>query len=156
MSTTVTPALLTAEDLSEIVALSWSTLTSLVADPVPVPAEQHGDAADRVTASIAIGGAWVGTVVLGCPRSLATLAAAGMFDVAVTDLDERDVLDAMGEIANVVGGSVKGVVSSLGDCTLSLPIVSVGAQVVPGSHAVVRVSFACAGTPWSCDVRTHE
>ena len=59
-----------------------------------------------------------------------------------------DIGDAFGEIANMLGGSVKALVD--GPCSLSLPTVIGGTQytlTVPGSTVLNESWFASAGHP---------
>lgn len=140
------------ELIVELVGLAWQTFLGV--DPVPFDgvALEH----DLVAASIGIGGPWQATVILTCSRAAAANAAMAALGMSAEELEDADVRDILGELANVVGGNLKGVVS--GDeqgWVLSLPVVSDGAQTVPGSRELVRVGFVCDGEPLVCEIREH-
>ena len=68
-------------------------------------------------ASVAIEGAFDGQLVVRCTEVTARRLAADMFDDDPDELPHADVADALGEVANQVGGVVKTLVpapSSLG------------------------------------------
>lgn len=58
-------------------------------------------------ASVAIEGAWNGSVVVCCSRELAQRVAATMFHCDTDELREALWSDALGEIANIIGGNIK-------------------------------------------------
>jgi chemotaxis protein CheX len=96
-------------------------------------------------AQVRLTGGWSGLVRVGCEESTAAAMTAGM--LAADELSSQDVHDALGEVANVVGGNVKG--SLPGHTALGLPQVLTGpARVPPGGAAPVgRCVVECAGAP---------
>ncbi len=74
----------------------------------PIKSFEHS-----ITAMIGLAGTYDGTVSLHTPMNLAMDFTAGMLGMAVTELDD-DVLDALGEISNMVAGSVKDYLSRSG------------------------------------------
>jgi chemotaxis protein CheX len=60
-------------------------------------------------ATVRIEGAWNGSLVVCCSRSLAQRVAATMFQCDTEELREALWSDALGEIANIIGGNVKAV-----------------------------------------------
>jgi chemotaxis protein CheX len=107
-------------------------------------------AGDRtLTASVEVSGAWEGTTTLQCPATLASRVAAVMFGVQVGAARPDQVQDALGELANVVGGNVKALLPE--PCRLSLPTVVEGVgystRVAGRAEVVARVSLSCAGEP---------
>ncbi len=96
---------------------------------VPLPG---GPPDDAVSAWVEVTGPWTGTVVLTCSRSTAAeLSRCLLEEHAPPVLDEQDVEDALGELANVVGGNVKAVLP--GPSALGLP--RVGVAPAPGRPA---------------------
>ena len=101
-----------------------------------------------MAAAVSISGAFDGTVVLECSAELArrvTVLAYGMPDDAVQGTQIRDVL---GEIANMAGGNIKGLLPE--PSSLSLPTVTDGGRerLAGGDLGVLsRVAFECAGEP---------
>jgi len=95
---------------------------------------------------VKISGAWAGSVMIGCSEGLAKHAAGTMFDMPPEDTTPSDVADAVGELANVLGGNVKGLVPA--PSALSLPIVSAHRGEDP-PHAIAsrEMWFHCRGEP---------
>jgi chemotaxis protein CheX len=78
----------------------------------------------EVVASVSVTGAWDGHVVVRFSRQAAVDIAAALLDLDTDDVDTADIVDAAGELANVVGGNVKSLLPQPG--LLSLPHVVVG------------------------------
>lgn len=132
------------DDIQDVARTIWATLFEL-------PLED-GDGAQlgpesTVTSCVQINGAWHGAVVLQCPLTLARTLTAAMFQAdTAPQLDE--VHDALGELANMLGGNVKALLP--GPSRISLPAVAVGSDYhmsVVGTNAVTSVSFTCDGYP---------
>ena len=101
---------------------------------------------EHIRASIKISGDWNATLDVLAPQALADHIASVMFDTDAADLDPAEVLDAFGEVSNIVGGNVKGVFD--GECTLSLPCVGAGAASdVRGLDLNLAVALQCEGRP---------
>ncbi|MFN8706967.1 MAG: chemotaxis protein CheX, partial [Planctomyces sp.] len=79
------------------------------------------DEPDAVSAVIRISGDWNSLVQVLAPRSTAKVIASTMFSMTEDELTEAEIADAVGEIVNMVGGNLKGIVQ--GDSSLSLPCV---------------------------------
>jgi chemotaxis protein CheX len=76
---------------------------------------------DSFQAAIRINGDWKAELRVIASRGLAESIAQSMFAAEPSELSEEEVLDALGEIANVIGGNVKGIIDQ--ECSLSLPCV---------------------------------
>lgn len=79
--------------------------------------EQRSDQEPVLCASVTIEGEFDGQLVVRCTEVTARRLAAAMFHEDPDDLPHADVADALGEVANQVGGVVKTLVpapSSLG------------------------------------------
>ena len=86
----------------------------------PVPHDQ------LITASISLTGTWKGAVLLECGQKEAFKFTTQMIGIDMpTELND-DVRDAIGELANMVGGNLKSVLP--GGVGLSLPTVVWGAD----------------------------
>ena len=110
-------------DLTEITIDVWSSfLGERPAHVSDVPAFTGV----RVTGCVHISGTWQGSVLLSGGLSLAQQAAAGMFGATVEALSDAEVSDAFGELTNMVGGNVKGLLE--GTNVLSIPVVTCGAD----------------------------
>lgn len=135
---------LTDDDIYQLVQEIWSSFLQL--DVQPCPPGPGGD--ESLSALIHIHGSWEGSVVIHASNALATRIAAAMFATPPDDLSADDTNDALGEVVNMLGGSVKSLVD--GPASLSLPTVIGGAQYtlsVPGSSDLNEVWFTTADQP---------
>jgi CheY-specific phosphatase CheX len=101
-----------------------------------------------LTGCVQITGDWAGAVTLRCPTSLARSFASIMFDCDPDSLGSDEVFDALGELTNMTGGTVKGLVN--GTCQLGIPAVAEGreyALVIPRGRRVVTLGFEHEGEP---------
>ena len=80
-----------------------------------------------------------------------------MFGASEDAVSEEEVQDALGEVANMTGGSVKNTLT--GRSELSLPAVTEGTDytvTVPGSKLVSQVNFECEGEPLEVSILEKE
>ena len=85
---------------------------------------------ETITSMVGLAGSYSGILAIHCPKNLALKIASSMLGMEVSDIDD-DVNDAMGEIANMVGGDVKHIFSPKGsDINLSIPTVIYGSDYV--------------------------
>src|SRR5581483_2874503 len=88
-----------------------------------------------VVASISVTGSWDGHVVVRASEPAAVAIAAAMLALDLDDVTDADLLDAAGELVNVVGGNVKSRLPQ--PCLLSLPLTSRSGQVrYPGTREI--------------------
>lgn len=126
---TLTAPVLAPEDLAAIATDVWAAFLSAEGVHALLEGPPGPTYDDTVHATVAVTGAWVGRIALTLPPEAADLAAATM--LGVTDAEAADVADAVGELANMVGGNVKSLVPA--PSTLGLP--SVGRGPVPTHSA---------------------
>ncbi len=87
---------------------------------------EPADACDGVEALVGIGGSWTGTGRICCSSKFACTMAGALLMTTCEALDE-EVLDAVGELANIVIGNIKtGLEEQLGPLGLSIPTVIFG------------------------------
>lgn len=137
----------THTDLSQIVEGIWSSVLGMEIQSLPA-APDAAHPASMLAACIQISGAWVGSVTLHCSSEVARQAAAVMFDMAEDSLSPGEIQDSLGELVNMVGGSVKSLLPET--CILSLPAVVEGTDFslcVPGASPIHQATFACHGQP---------
>ncbi len=134
----------------EVIALTeqlWVSTLGMSPQRVDdLPDRESRDRTRTLDAIVNISGDWQGTVVLQCPRSLGARAAQIMFDLGHAPASLEEVQDALGELINITGGTIKGLMP--GSCQLSLPSVIEGADYsirVPGTRAVTRLVFEWLG-----------
>jgi chemotaxis protein CheX len=77
-----------------------------------------------VVSAVQIVGQWQGAVQLDIDMGLARRTCANLTGVDPAELSQDDVRDTAGELANMVGGSVKALVAN--SSRLSLPTVTIG------------------------------
>jgi len=78
------------------------------------------------TSMVGLAGKLCGILTFACSAKSATLMATKMLGVAA-DEGSREVLDALGEICNMVAGNFKNKIAGLADgCLLSVPTVVTG------------------------------
>jgi len=136
---------LTDSDLRDLVESVWVlTLGFDVLDPagsIPPPPD------DTLCGCVHVSGAWNGLVSVRVSETLARNVAATMFEMSADALSVEELHDALGEIANMTGGSVKALLP--GPSHLSLPSVVSGHQFAfnsPGGVVVKELSFQCHGS----------
>lgn len=138
----------TERDVADLVGLIWSTTLELEIEAVD-RANRDAWPLPAVEAQVHITGTWRGTVVLHASERLAARIAQRLFRLGDLSPSVEDVQDAFGEIANITGGNIKGLIS-VADAHLSLPGVVQGMDYsmrVPGSREVGRTEFLCEGEP---------
>jgi chemotaxis protein CheX len=131
-------------DVCKITESVWSTTFGFAIEALPeVPPDREEPV---LTAFVLLAGGWDGALMIQCPATLARRCASQMFDSPMDAVTESDVNDALGELANMIGGNLKSLIP--GSCTLSLPAVVDGRDHgvrVPGSHPLMRLAFASEG-----------
>ena len=127
---------------------AWTALVGEDEILMPLPGELPGNV---LSSWVDVVGPWTGTVVLTTGRETAAeLTRALLGEHAPAELDEEDIADAFGEIANVVGGNVKAALP--GPSALSLPDVG-EAPAVRNPADLCRVDVLWRGEPLSISVQ---
>jgi len=88
----------------------------------------HGQLQDSITGMIGLAGTHKGVLAVHFPYTVAMAITSSFLMMDVEEINE-DVHDAVGEIANMLGGNVKTILSEKGrDINLSLPSTIAGSQ----------------------------
>ncbi len=106
----------------------------------------QGDRLHEVSGIIGLSGTAVGTVVLSLSREVALKVAAALLLVEPDDITS-DVIDAVGELTNIVAGAAKGELDQF-QLSISLPTVVMGRDHqmrFPSNVTPICVPFT---TPW--------
>ena len=111
--------------------LSWS-LKRMPLTQWPQPHPKH-----EISGIVGLSGQAVGTVVLSLERDVALSATEAMLGIRPDQMDE-DVVDAIGELANMIAGSAKTQLEQFA-MSISLP------NVIVGKHHMIR--FPSTATP---------
>jgi CheY-specific phosphatase CheX len=133
-----------ATQIHKVTQQVWSTVLGMRIEPVP----KGGAMTERfVSGKVRISGAWEGAVTVFCSAKLARAAASAMFALGPAEASSEEVSDAVGELANMVGGNIKTLIK--GDCRLSLPAVVQGVDYLAlagaAPEALHELWFACEG-----------
>jgi chemotaxis protein CheX len=140
----VIPDLIDETTVLSIVEEAWISLVGEDEVLVPVPEELP---AEVLSSWVDVVGPWTGSVVLTTGvQTAAELTRALLGSYAPELLEHEDVIDAFGEIANVVGGNVKAALP--GSSALSLPEVG-EPPAIRNPADVVRVDVLWRGQPVS-------
>ena len=129
------------DDVCIIAQDVWASFLSVQLEQVAV--DDAGLAGrPSVVGAVRVTDAWFGAVVLELTPNLAKQVAATMFGSEPDEVTDAEVVDALGELTNMIGGNVKSLLPA--PSQLSLPMVShsVWPTTVPGSVPVCRVAFA--------------
>lgn len=132
------------EAIEQVTQGVWADFLGHPLLPGPAPA----GAEPVIQAAIGIHGAWEGAVEVRLSPALARLAAAEMCGAPAETLADEQVRDAVGEVANMIGGNLKGLVPA--PARLGLPHVAEVAGDGPDAGArrlLASAHFECVGEP---------
>ena len=104
---------------------------------------------DRLTSTVHLAGEWNGAVMLECDRGQACRFAGRFLSTDTPDTANDVVRDVFGELANMIGGNLKCVLTR--GIRLSMPSVVDGSSQtvrVCGSEIRERIAFSCAEGPF--------
>jgi chemotaxis protein CheX len=136
------------DSIVEITKGVFSTMVMMDVVGEPPLAEPVINFHETLTSMVGLAGSYSGILAIHCPKNLALLITSNMLGMEVTEIDE-DVNDAMGEIANMVGGDVKHIFSPKGgDINLSIPTVIYGSDYMLESMSSIEslvMPFECRG-----------
>lgn len=138
------------EDLTGLTAGVWEAFLGLSCEEGP-----PGDVAHGIswTSSVSVSGGWNGSIALAFPAHLAAAVAGAMFGMGPDEVTDEEVGDAIGELANIIGGNIKGMVDE--PCQLSLPVVAFGGNLrvrTPGTTLLSDVTLVSEGESFSVTV----
>ncbi len=124
----------------DVVGPTWTGTLNLALEE----AEVSPTLKPELSAFVQIMGDWQGLVVVGVSQALARQATGSMFDLPPDAVEPEMVRDAMGEMANVLGGAIKAGI--VGTKSLSLPTVVQGED-----HSVYVPDMSLASVrAWRC------
>jgi chemotaxis protein CheX len=142
----------TDEDLRQITEQLWESYLDPDGGRPLMVGSAVADGMD-ISAAVSVTGAWNGHVVLECSAAASRDAAAAMLGIGADEVAESDIADALGEMANVIGGGVKSLLP--GECALSLPhvVTAVGhRRVWPAVTEVCRLHGSWGDEPVTVSV----
>jgi len=133
---------------TDLLAIAGDMWASYLGDE-PLPSIP-GFVAPEVNATVSIVGGWSGVVVVGASELGAGLVGSALLQVPVDELTSTDVDDALGELANIIGGNVKSTLP--GPSSLSLPVVSRGAVRVDRAVLLAEAALEWYGENFEISV----
>lgn len=134
-------------DVEQVITEVWAP--SLEIDLAPVPAATAPVA--HSTVLVATGG-WQGMVVVEASASFARAVAARMFGIPRGEVGPDDEADAVGELANVVAGNCKSLLTE-DEVDLGLPVLG---QRWDGSGQLLTSAVLAAGPGFEVAVHVVE
>lgn len=127
-------------EILEVADAVWRSMLGLETQPLDsATALRPGPV---ITACVLITGAFEGGVTLQLPSSSGSVLAALMFGIDAEAVSSEETADAVGELANMIGGNLKALVAQ--PARLSLPSVTEGDSYTvsfPGSHVTNQVAI---------------
>lgn len=118
----------------------FTTMLGLELEAAPEQIDQNAPTvADGVMALVGIAGPWVGTGVICCTAPVAREICGRLLSMEAQAVNE-EVLDAVGEVANMIFGNFKSMIEEvLGPLGLSIPTVIYGHNYT--SHCIGRQTW---------------
>ena len=132
-----------AEHVAQMMDDLFTAMLGMPFNPVPEGVMPQG--CDDLQASVRVSGDWNAEIRILASAELSRQIACAMFAAEPADLTSDEILDALGEVANVIGGNAKGIVGR--DCRLSLPCV--GAPAPECGADRLSLTFQCGEHPIS-------
>lgn len=141
------------QEIHEYTDQIWRQALRLEVAPASADAAalQEAVAKEKVTSFVHfMGDTWSGACLIQVPQTLATKLTCALLEMEEGEVDLAMRDDAMGELANMLGGNLKPFLP--GDSKLSLPSVSIGeggSVSIPGTELSTRCWFSCDGEVFS-------
>jgi chemotaxis protein CheX len=133
-------------ELAQIVESVFGTMMGLEAGECGAPWFPSGD---RLTAAVHLAGDWNGAVLVECDKDQACRFAGRFLSMDPPDTVDDVVRDVLGELANMIGGNLKCVLTQ--GIRLSMPSVVDGSDYslrVCGAEVRVRLAFRSPEGPF--------
>jgi chemotaxis protein CheX len=153
MMTTETKLELPQGAVAQIVEAVFATMMNL---EVKEAAQSWAASADRLTASVHLTGEWNGVVMMECDARQACHFAGRFLSLEPPQSVDETVRDVLGELANIIGGNVKCVLTP--GIRLSMPAVIDGEfrLRVCGAKVQERLPFTTLAGNFCITVLTTE
>jgi len=134
-----------AEILTQVVESVFETMMSL---EVASSRKPWVPSVDCLTSTVHMAGAWNGAFLLECDRGEACRFAGRFLSIDPPKLVNDEVISVLGELANMIGGNMKCVLTE--GLVLSMPSVTAGNGVMfDGVEVYDRLAFECEeGNLW--------
>jgi len=100
--------------------------------------------------SVLIDGDWRGSLTISSPPELARSVAALFFGKPGDEISEAEMLDALGELANMTGGNLKAVLPGASRISTPRP------QVASAAAEALRLDFTCGARRFTVDLTKED
>lgn len=138
------------QDVTQIIVDVWKTVLSLDLNPSIV--DKEFDYRQALLASISIQGAWNGMISLRVSAEHAKNIASFIFEKEQQALEQDEIVDAIAEMVNIVGGNIKAILPT--PSTLGLPVVKeIASADEQNAKAMMSMLFAIAEN--AADIRLN-
>ncbi|MGE3166594.1 MAG: chemotaxis protein CheX [Planctomycetota bacterium] len=136
------------QEITRFTESIWSTMLGFMVQAQVGSSERElSEVSDHeVVASVAIAGAWNGSVAVVCSENLARRAAGALFEKPFGEVTLEELSDAMGELANMIGGNLKSLLPA--PSHLETPWMACtrrGARFLPEQAIITQAAFECDG-----------
>ena len=143
---------------SEVAQIVESVFENMLSLEVAESGTPWFPSTDRMTAAVHMAGDWSGAVLLECDRGQACRFAGRFLSMEPSDTVDDVVRDVLGELANMIGGNMKCVLTR--GIRLSMPSVVDGGDYslrVCGAEVRERLTFQCCdGLFWITVLATRS
>lgn len=132
---------------------AFGTMLSCQIERTGLGLMENNQALHPVSGIIGISGKGVGTIVLSMSESVAIKAASTMLMMELSEVDD-DVMDAVGELTNMVCGGAKAKLEKF-QLSMSLPNVLCGTNCrlhFPQNSHPISIPFKCAWGPLALQI----
>ena len=134
-------------DVAQIVESVFGTMLSLEVNQGGTPLSPDEN---HLTSAVYLTGEWNGALLVDCGAEQACRFAGRLLSMDPPGTVDDDVRDALGELANVIGGNLKCLLPH--GIKLGLPSVADGGTLhfrIPHAEVMERLTFQCAdGSFW--------
>jgi chemotaxis protein CheX len=139
-----------AQQLQQITIDVCQSMLGLTLHPI----SSEIDSARLLVASVEIRGERNAAVDVFAHEHLMAAIAEAMFCSDRGSLSQDEIRDAFGEIANMIGGNVKGMIGGDSELSLTLPTVGDAKDSLDRlTHESLRTTFDCCGHPLTIVLR---
>ncbi|PIE59724.1 MAG: chemotaxis protein CheX [Desulfobulbus propionicus] len=110
--------------LTESAVEIFTGMVMMELEPASKPVRELRELKQSITGMVGLAGMYKGLLAIHVPNEIAKTITGNFLGLEVDQVDEvnEDVQDAIGELANMLGGSLKNILSDKGkDIQLSLP-----------------------------------
>lgn len=144
---------------SEIVKITEGVFSTMLGIEVrtSTPVEAPTEATTMMTGVVTVTGTWSGAITVTCALEFAKHIACTMFGTDPGATTHAEISDAMGEMANMIGGNFKSLLPP--PASLSLPSVTQGRQYevnLPGCEEAGRFVFLANDSSVTVTVLEHS